>query len=167
MPPSFLSRSSRNVALARGERFENWIEPLDGFLGAADHHAVSALESPYAAAGSHINVVNAFALQFIRPAHIIFEVGVAAVDDGVSRLHVAASFCTVASVGPPAGTMIQTARGGVSLAIRSSSEAEPVAPSPARLLYRVRAEVGNHELMSAAHQSPRHIRAHAAETYHS
>src|SRR6202158_109984 len=42
----------------------------------------------------------------------------------------APSFCTVASVGPPAGTMIQTARGGVSLAIRSSSDAEPVAPSP-------------------------------------
>src|SRR5215471_21649850 len=40
-----------------------------------------------------------------------------------------ASLWTVASVGPPAGTMIQTARGALSLPMRSSSEEEPVAPS--------------------------------------
>src|SRR5579872_73218 len=40
-----------------------------------------------------------------------------------------ASFCTVCSVGPPAGTMIQTARGGFSFEIKSSSDDEPVAPS--------------------------------------
>ena len=57
-----------------------------------------------------------------------------------------ASFCTVASVGPPAGTMIQTARGGVSLAIKSSSEDDPVAPSPAKLLHRIGAEIGNDQL---------------------
>ena len=41
--------------------------------------------------------------------------------------------CTVFSVGSPAGTMIQTARGAFSLPTRSSSEEEATAPSPAIL----------------------------------
>src|SRR5215831_9602318 len=40
-----------------------------------------------------------------------------------------ASALTVCSVGSPAGTMIQAARGLASLATKSSSEADPVAPS--------------------------------------
>ena len=38
------------------------------------------------------------------------------------------SLSTVSSVGLPAGTMIHTARGGVSLETRSSSESDPLAP---------------------------------------
>src|SRR5436190_2574739 len=43
----------------------------------------------------------------------------------------AARSVTVFSVAGPAGTMIQTARGALSFAIKSSSKAAPVAPSPA------------------------------------
>src|SRR5579883_1571930 len=45
-----------------------------------------------------------------------------------------ASDCTVCSVGPPAGTMIQTARGALSLLTRSCREEDPTAPSPLRSL---------------------------------
>ena len=58
--------------------------------------------------------------------------------------------------------MIQTARGGFSLPTRSSSDDDPAAPSPAKLLYGIRAEIGNDELMSAAHQPARHVGAHAS-----
>src|SRR5215470_12859625 len=43
-----------------------------------------------------------------------------------------ARFWTVCSVGPPAGTIIQTARGGFSLLTRSCREDDPTAPSPTR-----------------------------------
>ena len=61
----FAAGSARNVAASRRQRFENRIEPLHRFFRAADHHAVAALESPHAAAGADVDVVNAFALEFI------------------------------------------------------------------------------------------------------
>src|SRR6266508_902479 len=56
------------------------------FLRAANHHAVAAFESPYAAACSHIDVVNSLVAQHASAAHIVFEIRVAAVDDDVASL---------------------------------------------------------------------------------
>src|ERR1700751_4152868 len=79
------ARRARNVADAGSESLEDGIELLYGFSGTANHHAIAAFEAPHAAAGSDIDVVNALLLETLGAADIIFEVGVAAVDDGVSR----------------------------------------------------------------------------------
>src|ERR1700740_2534670 len=84
-----------------------------------------------------------------------------------------ASFCTVCSVGPPAGTMIHTAPRGFSPADQASSDCEPnppfapPPPPPRQCLHRIGAEIGNNQRMSAAHEPPRHIRSHAAQPHHS
>jgi hypothetical protein len=49
-------RRARDVPGARGERFENRVEPMHRLIRADDHHAVAALQAPDAAARSHIHV---------------------------------------------------------------------------------------------------------------
>src|ERR1039457_3571959 len=56
----FASRSARNVAASGRQRFEDRVEALDSLFRAANHHAVSAFESPDAAARAHVDVVDAF-----------------------------------------------------------------------------------------------------------
>ena len=87
-PELFSSGSARDVALARREGLENGIEPFHGFLGPPDHHAVTALQAPHAAAGPNVDIVDASAFQLSRSTNVILEIGVAAVDDGVASLHV-------------------------------------------------------------------------------
>ena len=64
VPPSIFSRPGvRGMSPTPGSQcFENRIELLHGFFRAANHHAVAAIESPDAAAGADIHVVNAFVL---------------------------------------------------------------------------------------------------------
>ena len=83
----FPPRSAGNAAEPGSERLENWVEALDHVLFAADHHAVSALESPNAAAGPDVDVVNAFLADSFRPPHVVFVERIAAVNDGVARSH--------------------------------------------------------------------------------
>src|ERR1019366_9539775 len=54
------ARCPGNIAGSGGERFEDSIELLHSFLGAANHHAITAVQAPDAAAGADIHVVNAF-----------------------------------------------------------------------------------------------------------
>src|SRR5262249_58897404 len=81
------ARSFRDVANSGSEGLENRIEPLHGFFRAADHHAVAALQTPYAAAGPDIHIVNTLCGAHLRTADIIFEIRVAAVDDCIPSLH--------------------------------------------------------------------------------
>jgi hypothetical protein len=60
-----------------------------------------------------------------------------------------------------------TARGRSSFFTRSSSEEELTGAFAGQLLHRIRTQIGNYDLMPAAHQTARHVRAHAAQTYHS
>ena len=78
---------------------------------AADHLAEAALQSPDAAAGAGIDVVDAPWPQRLGAADVVDVVGVAAVDDDVARLERGRR-------GPPgsvsttaAGTIIQATRG--------------------------------------------------------
>src|SRR6185437_867264 len=43
------------LVLARRKRFEAGAQIFDGFLVAADHHAVSLFQSPHPAGGAHIH----------------------------------------------------------------------------------------------------------------
>src|SRR5216684_3961501 len=69
----------------------------------------------------------------------------------------AARSITVFSVAAPAGTMIQIALGLLSLAIKSSSDSAPVAPSLASCF----------TLLGFVSQPTHHIRAHPAQANHS
>src|SRR6476661_9064856 len=52
------ARCSRDVANPRSQRSENRIQALNDVWLAADHHTVTAFETPNAATGSDINVMN-------------------------------------------------------------------------------------------------------------
>src|SRR3972149_4453208 len=56
-------------------------------LVAADHEAVAALESPDTAARAHVHVVEACVAEHLHTADVVLVEGIAAVDDGVARLH--------------------------------------------------------------------------------
>ena len=84
----FAPGRARNVAHARRQRLEDRIETLDRLVRAADHHAVAALQTPHAAAGAHIHVVDSLRREFLGAADIVDIVGVAAVDEDVSRLEI-------------------------------------------------------------------------------
>ena len=57
---------------------------LDDVVLAADHLAVAALESPDAAAGADVHVVNAFRAEFLGAADVVVVIGIAAVDEDVA-----------------------------------------------------------------------------------
>ena len=61
---------------------------LDHVLLAADHHAVAALQAPYAAACAHVHVVDPFGCQFLGAPDVVDVVGIAAVDEDVARIEV-------------------------------------------------------------------------------
>src|SRR6267378_425640 len=77
-------RSTRRVAAARSQRFKNGIKMADSIIFAANHLAVAALQSPHAAAGADINIVNAFCRKLLGAANIIDVIGVATVDDDIA-----------------------------------------------------------------------------------
>ena len=79
----FASRSAYNLTRTGGQSFEDRIEMTNRFLRPADHHAIAAFEAPYAAACSHIDVVNFLLAQHASAAHIVFEVRVATIDNDV------------------------------------------------------------------------------------
>src|SRR5579864_8553410 len=76
-----------DIAYAGRQSFEYRIETHGGFLGATDHHAIAALDAPDAARGADVEVVDSAVLEDFGAADIVFEVRIAAVDDGVARLH--------------------------------------------------------------------------------
>src|SRR5215470_17595788 len=83
------SRRTLNISAARNKSLEDGIKVLHGFVGAADHHAVSAVNAPDTAAGADVDIVNILLLQLFGASHVIFEHGVAAIDDDVSSVHLA------------------------------------------------------------------------------
>ena len=78
---------ARDVAVARRQRLEDRIEPVDHGLVAADHHAIAALDAPDAAGGADVEIMDAALFQFLAAADVVLPEGVAAVDDDVALLH--------------------------------------------------------------------------------
>src|SRR6202035_1076998 len=79
-------RSARYIADARRNRFENRIEVLHSRGGAADHHAVAALQTPHSAAFSDIHVLKTFRSKFRCAADVVDVIGITAVDQDVSTI---------------------------------------------------------------------------------
>src|SRR5579863_5797801 len=66
---------------AGSQRLENRVKMLDDLFLAADHLAVTAVETPDAAAGAAIDIVDVVLREFFRAPDIVLVVRVAAVDD--------------------------------------------------------------------------------------
>ena len=75
------------------------------------------------------------------------------------------SSCSVAST-TAAGTISQMARGLLSFLTKSSSDVEPVAPSPASCFTVAGAAVVNDALVAVLLQAAHHVGAHPAESDH-
>src|SRR5881409_1085061 len=79
----FTPGRARYVACAWSQGCKDWIELLDNLLLAADHHAVTSLQSPDAAARSHVHVVDSLRREFLGAPDIVNVIGIAAVDQNV------------------------------------------------------------------------------------
>src|ERR1044072_4278564 len=77
---------ARNIADPGRQRGKDRIEPVDHGLVAADHHAITALDAPDAAAGADVDIVDALFVERLAAADVVLPERVAAVDDDVSLL---------------------------------------------------------------------------------
>src|SRR5205807_8436229 len=75
---------ARRIAAPGRERLEQWIEARDDFLGAANHHAIAALESPDTAAGPDIDIMYGAFLKLFGAPNIVFPESIAAIDNNVA-----------------------------------------------------------------------------------
>src|SRR5712692_3207228 len=75
-----------NLAASWCKGPEDGLEMSESLFFSPDHQAVASLRSPDAAARTHVQVLDASPFQGVSAAHIIFIVGVAAVDNDVTRL---------------------------------------------------------------------------------
>src|SRR5439155_1101030 len=79
----FSTRGAGDVAGAGRQPGEDRIEALDHVRLASDHHAIPALQSPDAAAGPHVDVVDPHRRKLLRAPDVVDVVGVATVDEDV------------------------------------------------------------------------------------
>jgi len=82
----FPAGGARNIADSRRESGKNRIQPLDDLDFAANHHAITSLQTPDSSAGSHIDVVNLARSEFICPPDVIDVIRVPAVNEYVALL---------------------------------------------------------------------------------
>ena len=72
------------ASLPGRESFEDRIEISDDLFLAANHLAVTTIESPNSATRSDVDVMNAFSFQFARAPDVVDVVGISAVDNDVA-----------------------------------------------------------------------------------
>src|SRR5438128_5380849 len=72
----FTARRARDIAHAWSQPGKDWIEMLHYVLLAANHHAVTSLQSPDAAARSHVHIVDSFRRAFLGAPDIVDIIGI-------------------------------------------------------------------------------------------
>src|SRR5690349_9315839 len=82
----FATGSARRISAPGSEGFEDGIEMGDDLTRAADHLAVSAVESPDAAARAHVHVMNSVLLELPGAADVVNVIGIPAVDQDIAAL---------------------------------------------------------------------------------
>ena len=80
----FASGSAWNIAHTRRKRGEDRIKVLYNIFFSADHHAVTALQSPNSATGAHIHVVDLFLPKFPGALYVVNVVGISAINQNVT-----------------------------------------------------------------------------------
>ena len=106
-------------------------------------------------------------LNLTRAAHVVFEIGIAAVDDRVAGLHVLRQFLHRLLGGTARRHHDPRRARRLQFADQIFQRRRTAGAFAGELLHRIRAQIRDDELMSAAHQAARHVRAHAAQTHHS
>jgi hypothetical protein len=81
---SCATRCRRNCLTSRRESFEDGIEISNDVFLAANHLAVTTIESPNSTACPHVDIMNAFSFEFVRATNVVDVIRVSAVDDDVS-----------------------------------------------------------------------------------
>ena len=155
-------RCARDVGPARCQCAKDRIQAFRNISFAPDHETVTALQSPNAAAGAGIEVIDFFRPQHCCAAHVVFVVGITAIYNNVARLH---------AVGQRSDCLL----GGVSRRqhqpnnTRGSEGAKQVherrrTPSTfgTELFYGRAIDVKHHTFMASTHQPPGHVAAHAS-----
>src|SRR6266542_1738008 len=162
----FTPRRPRDIAHAWSQGRKDWIELLDNLLLAANHHAVTSLQSPDATTRSHVHVVDSRRREFLGAPDIVYVIGIAAVDQNVLCLKMGQKI---------RDSLVHDRRGNH----------QPDRPRFCELLYevaqrgganglifrqlrdRLRRSIEHHALMASIEKPPRHVRAHSSKTNHS
>src|SRR5262249_2405361 len=85
--PNLLTpRRALDIAASRRQGFDDRGEMRDSLVGATNHHAMPALNPPDAPAGTHIHILDALPPQGFGTTDVVFEHGVAPIDDDVTGL---------------------------------------------------------------------------------
>ena len=133
----------------------------------ADHQAIAALDSPYAAAGAGIDVLNAFLPERDGAADIVFVIRIAAIDQNVAGFEERGQLVDHRFRGIAGGNH----EPGHARFRQLSDESRKLGCAFHAFLLELRdfrpVEIERNDLMSAVHQTARHVAAHFAETYHS
>ena len=156
----------RSFACTRRERREDRIESLDDRLLAADHQAVAAFESPDAAAGADVDVVDLLRGELGGAAKIVDVVRVAAVDEDIVRLEQRQQLGDHRI--DDGRRNHQPNRTGFGELLDEVGERRgPQHRLLDKSLHHLRRLVEDHALMPAGDQPPHHVRAHPTQTDHS
>ena len=163
----FAARRMLDLADAGRERLEDWIDGLHGLVRTADHHAVSALETPNAAAGPDVHIVDALLLELGGATHVVFEIRIAAVDDDVTRLHQVAELRDHA-VGGRAGGHHHPSDARFRKLLHEVREIGCAGGAFAgQFFHGVGGKIVGHAGVSVFHQAPNDVAAHTAQANHS
>src|SRR6516164_11278215 len=80
----FSAGRARDVAHPWRERGEDGIEVMYDFVFTSDHHAVTAVETPNATAGSHIYVMDVLRCKVLRPPNVVDVVRIPSVNEDIA-----------------------------------------------------------------------------------
>ena len=156
----------RDIARPRSQRLEDGIEPPDGRVGSADHHAVAAFQPPHAAAGTDVDVIDLFRRELLAPPDVVDVIRIAAVDDGVAGFHQRHEL----------GEHLVDRRrrhhqphgAGLSeLPDKVGKRRRPDSVLRRQILHGLREHVEDNATMAVPDEAAHHVRAHAAQSDHS
>src|SRR5262249_31794716 len=151
----------------RSESLEDRIKVFHRLIRAADHHAVTTIDAPDATAGANINVVNTLLLQLFGAANVVFEHGIAAIDDDVASFHLAGQSHHRFLSGIPGRHHHPDCAGLAKFADKIVERGARACAFLGELIYRIRTQIRDYDLMAAAHKAPHHVATHPAQTHHS
>src|SRR5262249_756261 len=157
------SRRAVYVAAPPHEPLEYRIQLLTAFPRPPAHAAVATVETPDAAAGSHIDVVNPLRFQLACAANVVDVVGVSSVDDdvigaqprGQVRKRTVDDCCRPHK--PDGARRCELVNKVIERRRRGGSVFR-------QFLYRLSASIKHDALVAGAQQTAHHVRPHSSKT---
>src|SRR5262249_60904813 len=82
----FAAWRASDIARARGKCGENRIQVPDGLGSSTNHHAIPALQAPYAATCTDVHILNLAWSQFLCAPYVVDVVRIASVNQDIFRV---------------------------------------------------------------------------------